>query len=151
MNNLMRIFAPIILILSTSVVGASNSSIWTVQITKIYDGDTFNFIAPMMPVPLNAMKVRIRGIDAPEKGGRARCQSEKDMAIKAYDKLVLIKGASSWAELSNLSWDKYGGRIVADAKINGLDVKTEMLKEHLVVEYSGSGKKQDWCKIPKTK
>lgn len=144
-----RIVFLLILIFSIPGFGRSDPSTWTVKITKVYDGDTFNFEAPMLPTPLQNMKVRIRGIDAPEKGGRAKCQSEKDKATKAYEKLMKLKGTSIWAELSNLRWDKYGGRVVADVKLNGVDVKTEMLKEHLAVEYSGYGKKQDWCEIKK--
>ena len=144
-----RVFILSTLFIGMPVHARQDPSTWTVKITKIYDGDTFNFEAPMLPTPLQNMKVRIRGIDAPEKGGRAKCQSEKDKATKALEKLTKLKGTAIWAELSNLGWDKYGGRVVADVKLNGVDVKTEMLKDHLVVEYSGQGKKQDWCQIKK--
>lgn len=132
---------------ATAVVMNSNTaeSEIKVNITNVYDGDTINFDMPQLPAPLNKMKVRILGIDTPERGGKARCETEKDLANLAREKLQEIIGSETTMVLTNYKWDKYGGRIVADVKVNGKDVRTEMMKTSLARTYTGEGPKSSWC------
>ena len=48
------------------------------QVVGIKDGDTLSVILPGLPAPLNPVAVRLRSVDTPESGGRAKCQSERD-------------------------------------------------------------------------
>jgi len=133
-------------LLAMEAIG-NRPEVWAVEITGIYDGDTFNFKAAKLPTSLQKMKVRIRGIDAPELGKRGKCDDERKKAEDAKKKLIEIIGVSKVARLTNMSWDKYGSRIVADVEINGKDVGKIMIREGLAEPYFGSGKKTNWCEI----
>jgi hypothetical protein len=46
-------------------------------ITRVIDGDTVAFQAPFLPAPLKPeLSIRVFGVDTPEKGHRAQCESE---------------------------------------------------------------------------
>jgi hypothetical protein len=48
------------------------------QILRVTDGDTVVIAAPFLPAPLKPeLAVRVYGVDTPEKGFRAQCESEK--------------------------------------------------------------------------
>jgi endonuclease YncB( thermonuclease family) len=124
----------------------SPGAVWEVRIKGVYDGDTIRFEAPSLPTPLDAMKVRVRGIDTPELGPKAKCQSENNRAAAAKARLVQLIGKATTAQLTNFEWDKYGGRVVADVKVNGVDVRNIMITEGFAAPYTGKGPKTDWCK-----
>jgi endonuclease YncB( thermonuclease family) len=87
-------------------------------------------------------KVRLRGIDAPELN--ARCPAELAQAEAARDALARLL-ASGAVEVSAVSFDKYGGRVVAQASSRGVpDIGAELLTAGLVRHY-GRGKRQGWC------
>jgi endonuclease YncB( thermonuclease family) len=47
------------------------------EITRVIDGDTVAFRAPFLPAPLKPeLSIRVFGVDTPEKGHRAQCESE---------------------------------------------------------------------------
>jgi endonuclease YncB( thermonuclease family) len=46
--------------------------------------------------------------------------------------------------LSEVKNDKYGGRIVANVKVGGVDIAQELLKKGLARVYNGE-KKKSWC------
>lgn len=120
------------------------SSPLSVIVYDIYDGDTFRIDLPLPP-PLNRAYIRIKGIDTPEKGSRAKCSEEK---AKAEEALVAIKELipiNSSVTLTNYDWDKYGGRINAFVESNGINVGEELIKRNLAVPYTGQGPKKDWC------
>ena len=46
---------------------------------------------------------------------------------------------------SELKWDKYGGRVLSDVKINNKSLAKDLINNGLGREYHGE-KKQSWCK-----
>jgi endonuclease YncB( thermonuclease family) len=46
----------------------------------IKDGDTLTVNLPGLPPTLNPVAVRLRSVDTPESGGRAKCASERKLA-----------------------------------------------------------------------
>ena len=107
-----------------------------------YDGDTCYVVAKTLPDTLRNMSIRILGIDTPEI--RGDCSEEKSLALQgrafAND---MFRNADN-IEFSNLKWDKYGGRILADVYIDGMSYKDEIIEAGLAREYYG-GKKIGWC------
>ena len=68
------------------------------QILRITDGDTVVIAAPFLPAPLKPeLAVRVFGVDTPEKGFRAQCESEKQRgeAASAFTKNAISKAAAS--------------------------------------------------------
>lgn len=115
------------------------------KVIRVTDGDTFVIDTSEKSSILRelGLSVRILGIDTPEKKGK--CKKEKDLALKAQEltkKLI----ENQIIELTNIKWDKYGGRINAKVFVNDLNVGDELLKRNLAVPYFGEKKQKGWCK-----
>ncbi|BDA86831.1 hypothetical protein Sa4125_43730 [Aureimonas sp. SA4125] len=117
------------------------------DIVKVRDGDTVEVEAHIWPQQVVRVAVRLRGIDAPEL--KARCDAEKTAAIAARTRLTALL-APGGVTLSNISGDKYFGRVLAELNTaDGTDVGRALLREGLVVAYGGKTRR-DWCKTRPT-
>lgn len=116
---------------------------YTWEIIRIIDGDTFEVREKFFPEELGTIKVRIAGIDTPEKNPRAKCQSEHELALKAekYAKKELL---GKMVLITNIKQDKYGSRLVADVYLHYGSFADSMIKLGLAREYDGRTKKS-WC------
>jgi endonuclease YncB( thermonuclease family) len=140
------------LILALLVAPAKAENLDTMYVYKairIIDGDTIalNVENEKPLIQKLGLSVRIRGIDTPEKGSRAKCKKENELAEKATKLVNEIVGAMGQNELllSKVKWDAYGGRIDAFVKVNGVDIGKALLARGLAVEYDGNKKTKDWC------
>ena len=117
---------------------------------RIIDGDTIaiNIQKESPLIQKLGLNVRIKGIDAPERGSKAKCEKEKikaEEAQKFVNELVGVIGEKELL-LSEIKWDKYGGRLVANVKVGGVDIAKALLNRGLAVPYTGEGPKHNWCK-----
>jgi endonuclease YncB( thermonuclease family) len=101
----------------------------------------------LLPPELAAAAVRLAGIDAPERGGRAACAAERARAELARARLAELLDGTSEIEVCDARWDKYGGRIVGRVIAGGQDLAAVMMSEGLVVSYS-AGRRSGWCLGP---
>jgi micrococcal nuclease len=109
--------------------------------SRVIDGDTIEIKERAFGLKL---AIRVNGIDTPEKGFRAKCDSENELALKAsaftgdfvHGKNILV---------SKLKWDKYGGRMLGDIRIGNKNLSQELIDRGLAREYHGE-KKKSWCK-----
>lgn len=118
------------------------------RIVKVIDGDTVEFEAPFLPNPLKkTLKLRIDGVDTPEKGFRAKCNKERKKAKLAKDFTSYMISNAKEVNVVLKDWGKWGGRIVGDLEIDGkLLSKLLIDNRHAAVYIDGKGKKRDWCK-----
>ena len=112
---------------------------------KITDGDTIKLdVSKESPlIKKLGLSVRIKGIDTPEKGSKAKCDKENILGQQATVFTTYLIGNKELL-LSQVEWDKYGGRIVANVKVGGVDIAQELLKKGLARVYNGE-KKKSWC------
>ena len=112
---------------------------------KITDGDTIKLdVSKESPlVKKLGLSVRIKGIDTPEKGSKAKCDKENILGQQATVFTTYLIGNKELF-LSQIQNDKYGGRIVATVKVGGVDIAQELLKKGLARVYNGE-KKKSWC------
>jgi endonuclease YncB( thermonuclease family) len=112
------------------------------EVVETVDGDTLDVRVKVWLGVEIATRVRIRGIDTPEK--RGKCPREIEMAQKATD-LLRIETTPQLV-LRNVEGDKYFGRIDADVSTSpdGLDLREAMLRSGLARPYNGE-KRGDWC------
>lgn len=114
------------------------------KVVDVIDGDTITINTENESKLINrlGLKIRLRGIDTPEKKGK--CRKEKELAIEATKLLKsLVYGKS--VILKDVKWDKFGGRINAKIFIDNVNIGQELLKNKLAVEYFGEKKSKDWC------
>lgn len=99
--------------------------------TCTVDGDT---------VWLRGEKIRLKGIDAPEKS-RPKCRSERELARKATRRLQEILSNNEWV-IERDGEDRYG-RTLAVFWIGDETAGQMLVKERLARKWSGH--KESWC------
>ena len=115
------------------------------QIVRVSDGDTVVIAAPFLPAPLKPeLAVRVFGVDTPEKGHRAQCESEnlRGQAATAFTKAQI--NASTKRQVILMDWDKYGGRVLGDILLDGKSLRQMLIQNGFAREYYGDAKKS-WC------
>ena len=123
---------------------------YRVTVIEATDGDTLTIDAvPWIDIPELArnVKIRVDGVDTPEKGWRGNCNQERDNAeaATAFTKQQMIHSKYQ-VVMSGVKWDKYGGRILAKVRLaNGEDLSTKLIERGYAAPYKGEGKKTDWC------
>ncbi len=112
------------------------------KVLNVYDGDTIEVLAKVWPGHQINVRVRIRGIDAPEI--RSKCSSEYSAALSARNRLrEFISGKP--VQLSKIKGGKYFGRVLADVTtFSGQDIETALLATGLVRPYRGK-RRSGWC------
>jgi len=112
------------------------------ELISVIDGDTLLVNARPWPQHTIAVLVRIRGIDAPEM--KSKCQASRRAAERARDALSYF--ATGRIRLTNISGDKYFGRIVADVTTEAdTDVGAAMIGSGLARIYDGGRKMRESC------
>lgn len=114
-------------------------------ITRVIDGDTVAFDAPFLPDPLKKeLSIRVFGVDTPEKGFRAHCESEnaRGQAATAFTKAAVAQATKRQIVL--MDWDKYGGRVLGDVILNGQSLRQMLIANGFAREYYGEAK-TSWC------
>lgn len=130
-------------LLAASSVGFAASHTYTWQVQKVIDGDTVVVNAQFYPPELGNIHIRLKGVDTPEHGAKAKCDKERALADKAAEfttKAVLNR----YIEVSNVKVDKYGNRVVGNISVDGNQLASQLIAAGLAKPYNG-GTKQSWC------
>jgi endonuclease YncB( thermonuclease family) len=144
MRNPILILLGILLIPATATGGEKIAGPVSAEITRVIDGDTILVEATPWPQQRIEVYVRIRGVDAPEI--KSKCPAIQHAAEEARLALAGMAAASPHLLLTNISGDKYFGRIVADVLFqDGRNPAQEMIKSGLVSVYDGGRKPHIVC------
>lgn len=137
----MRIILALFLLTFTTA-SVANPYPW--KVTRAVDGDTVEVQVDWLPIELgNKLKIRVYGVDTPEKGARAKCPAEAQLGLAATNfTKKFLTGKPVSVEIKE--WDKFGGRILGDVIVNGKSLRAELIKNGLAREYFGDAKKS-WC------
>jgi endonuclease YncB( thermonuclease family) len=115
------------------------------QILRITDGDTVVIAAPFLPAPLKPeLAIRVFGVDTPEKGFRAKCDSEAQRGAAATEFTKKLVNQSQRRQIVLMDWDKYGGRVLGDLLLDGVSLRQQLIANGFAREYYGEAK-QSWC------
>ena len=115
------------------------------NIIKVSDGDTIVIAAPFLPAPLKPqLAVRIFGVDTPEKGFRAKCESENQRGLAASEFTKKLVTTSQKRQVTLYDWDKFGGRVLGDIILDGKSLRQQLIANGFAREYFGDAK-QSWC------
>ena len=93
----------------------------------MYDGDTVYITMPGLPAELARMSVRFDGVDTPERGSRAQCEAEAELAERARDFVVQAIENAERVEFCEPLWGKYAGCVVARVVVDGEDLCEELI------------------------
>lgn len=130
-------------LLALPIVANANPYNW--KVLRAVDGDTVEVEAKWLPVELGTkIKIRVLGVDTPEKAPRAKCQQEaaKALLASAFTRDFIKTGKV--VEVNIKDWDKYGGRILGDIVVDGKSLKDQLILRGHARAYNG-GAKSSWC------
>lgn len=115
----------------------------TSQVIGVLDGDTVSVRAHIWIGTSIETSVRIKGIDTPEIHGK--CQKERDMAAAARDEIMRLLGEDGRIRISNIRYEKYAGRVLAEAQtVDGVDIARHMIEKGFARPYHGEHR-GSWC------
>jgi len=115
------------------------------KITRVLDGDTVAFEAPFLPEPLKKeLSIRVYGVDTPEKGFRAKCESENTKGLAATEFTKKSIANAKKIEVAIANWDKFGGRVLGDVILDGQSLRSLLIQNGYAREYYGEAK-TTWC------
>jgi len=115
------------------------------KLTRVLDGDTVAFEANFLPEPLKKeLSIRVYGVDTPEKGFRAKCESENTKGLAATEFTKKSIANAKKIEVAIADWDKFGGRVLGDIILDGQSLRSLLIKNGYAREYYGEAK-QSWC------
>lgn len=127
----------------TVVSSNPNDNIRRYKVLRVIDGDTIEVLADDLPEPLQKLKIRLAGVDTPEKGSRAKCDRERELAVKASDFTRNAINSSDNIYFVIHGWGSFA-RILADVYINDQNLANSLIGEGLAMPYQGNNK-PDWC------
>ncbi len=107
-----------------------------------YDGDTIYISMPQLPGKLENMSVLVLGVDTPEI--RGQCKAEKDAALLARTFLNKTLLEASKLQFCSVHHGKYGGRIIADVLVDGVNLADLLIDNGHARAYDG-GAREGWC------
>lgn len=122
-----------------------DSKTYDFAITRVIDGDTVEFKSDFLPLPLKqVLSIRVFGVDTPEKGFRADCDSEaaKGLAASEFTKKQIAE--ANKLQVVIMDWDKFGGRVLGDILVDGKSLRGMLIAKGYAREYYGD-KKKSWC------
>ena len=126
---------------ATSLSAADYS--WPV--VRVVDGDTVKVDAGAdLPPELASLSVRLRGVDTPEKGRRAKCDIERQAgrAATAFTRDAIERAGNILVR--DPKWGKWGGRVIADLLLDGSSLSSALLAAGHARRYDG-GRRKGWC------
>ena len=95
---------------------------------RVYDGDTIYCDLPCkLSWRCNGIGIRLKGIDTPEIGWRAKCISEKIKGIASKTWMYSMVLMANKIEIKNFKPNGAYGRIEADVFIDGKNAAEELL------------------------
>lgn len=145
-RRLFALFVPALVL----VAGPAFASDYTWPVVRVVDGDTVAVDASAdLPPELADLRVRLRGVDTPEKGGRAKCAYERDAgrAATAFTEKAVTQASA--IVVRDPEWGKWGGRVVADLVLDGRSLSASLIESGHGRAYDG-GRRGSWCSQAKS-
>ncbi|MDE0391377.1 MAG: thermonuclease family protein [Rhodospirillales bacterium] len=127
------------------IAGPALAADYAWPVARVIDGDTVAVDASAdLPPELADLRVRLRGVDTPEKGGRAKCAHERDAGQAATAFTTRAVNKASTIVVRDPEWGKWGGRVVADLVLDNRSLSAALIATGHGRAYDG-GRRGSWC------
>jgi micrococcal nuclease len=117
------------------------------DVLEVTDGDTIRFAAYAFPEQLTRGRLRVYGIDTPEKNGSCADEKNKAEAARLYAK-ALFEEAGNRVKLYTIGLDGKGGggfgRYLARVKVGNVWLDEELISKGFARPNLGE-KRLPWC------
>lgn len=117
---------------------------YDVRHVDCFDGDTCTFLIPWLPPPFTYIKIRVPGVDTPERY-TAKCAKERELSEQARAATNAWMRAATTIDLLDVAPAGLYGRHEATITFeDGQDLGTRLLQGGYAVPSEGK-RTQDWC------
>jgi endonuclease YncB( thermonuclease family) len=140
-------------------VQAEGTYSYLFALERVYDGDT---VIGMLCTKITAhlpnqdadgmicvpQKVRVYGVDTPERGGRAKCDAERELAEKAKQYTADHVTGAEQIVIQTQAGNELGkfGRVLGDVLVDDKSLRGGLIAEELAVPYFGGTRDpMRWC------
>ena len=114
-------------------------------VVRVIDGDTVAVdVSGDLPPGLADLTVRLRGVDTPEKGWRAKCDAEREAGQAATAFMEAALAGAGEVVIRDPAWGKWGGPVIADLIVNSRSLAAALIAFGHGRAYNG-GKRGGWC------
>ncbi len=128
-----------------SAQNAPPAGAYPAKVMRVIDADTLRARVKIWPAIEILATVRLRGVNTPEKGYRAKCEEERRAGERStgFVRDMLPKGAKIY--LRRVRLGKYAGRVLADVYLgDGRKLADILIARGLGRPYHG-GRRKSWC------
>ena len=127
-----------------SLATAEDYGPYAATLVRVIDGDTVLIDARIWPGQTVRSAVRLRGIDTPEKGGRAHCLSEREAGQRSTSFTRRWLAAHPVFQITDVRSGKFSGRVLGRIVADDADLAEDLLAAGMARPYDG-GKRASWC------
>ena len=117
-------------------------------VADVIDGDTLRIVNPALPPPLDALSLRLLGVDAPKRAaapdaGRGRSRRGRHRLRpprprpRRHGSVVLAR------------WGKWGGRVLGRVAVDGRDLATLLIRAGHAAPYGGGSRRSRCGPFPR--
>lgn len=133
----------VLLLFSSAALAESRYGPYTANVLRIIDGDTIELSVHLWPGLTQQVKLRVNGINTPEKRGKiSDCERKAGQEATTFTQRWL-KDAST-VTIYDIRRGKYAGRVIGELKKGNIDLSDALINAGHAKPYTG-GKRQPWC------
>ena len=139
-----RVFL-ILFALAPSAQSAEEYGPYKAKVIRVIDGDTVQVEIDIWPGLSQRTKLRLSGVNTPEKRGRniSECEKQAGRAASAFTR-NFFEGRKL-ITVSNVRFGKYAGRMLGSIHANGESLEKALLSAGHARIYNG-GRRKPWCR-----
>lgn len=140
----MRLLIPLLLALSAPVIAKDKYGPYKAEVLRIIDGDTVELNVRVWPQLTQRIKLRLDGVNTPQKRGRGVSDCEKEAGQKATNFTQKWLPVGEIVTLKQVRLGKYAGRALGQIWKGGASLGDALIKAGHAKPYTG-GKREPWC------
>ena len=111
------------------------------QLVRVVDGDTIDLGVELWPGLVQRVKIRLAGINTPEKRTRLLCEKTAGIAATKFTQVFVESGSITVDGVRN---GKFAGRVLGNVFVDGKSLADALLAAGHARVYNG-GKRKPWC------
>mgnify|MGYP006416111841 CR=1 FL=1 len=140
----MKIWITLFSLLFFNAAQAEGYGSYKAEVIRVIDGDSIEVRAHIWPGLTQTVKLRLAGVNTPEKRGKgiSTCEKKAGQDATTFTQRWL-KGAGM-VTISEIRLGKYAGRVLGRVSKDGEYLGEALIKAGLAKPYSG-GKRLPWC------
>ncbi len=152
MSSLIRFFVPVAMAAMLAAwppaaQGAAGKTYgpYPAKVIRVVDGDTVELEVALWPGLSQRIRLRLDGVNTPEKRGKGVTSCEKAAAAKATAFTRKFLAGAQTVVVTGVRLGKYAGRALGRIAVGGMDLGAALVTAGLAHPYAG-GKRRAWCR-----